>query len=342
MTKKVTIYDIAKKLNITAATVSRALNHNPNISEATKQLVLETAEKMNYEQNRLALALKSGKSNNIGVVVPRINTNFFGSVIRGIEEELNAKGYQVIICQSHNDADKESDNIDSLINSQVDAIFISTSSRDTQRFEKVLKKNIPLIFFDRKKIMDKVSSVTIDDFAGGYTATQHLIDQGCKKIAHLASGDLEIEIFKQRHAGYKQALIDNGIDYQPEYVIETKSKIEEGKFAVEKLLELDEKPDGIFSSSDFVALGAIKELQARGVKIPQDVAVVGFANEPFTDFLELTMSTIDQFPQEMGRMTAKVFLEQAEDQNDQIKIEKKVVIEPQLIIRQSSKRKKGK
>ncbi len=341
MIKKVTIYDIAKKLDITAATVSRALNHNPNISEATRQLVLETAEKMNYKQNRLALALKSGKSNNIGVIVPRVNTNFFGSVIRGIEEELDAKGYQVIICQSHNDAEKESENIESLINSQVDAIFISTSSHDTQRFEKVLKKNIPLIFFDRKKSMENVSSVTIDDFAGGYMATKHLIEQGCKNIAHLASGDLEIEIFKQRHAGYKQALLDYDLVYKPEFVIETKSKIEEGKIAVEKLFALDEKIDGIFSASDFVALGAIKEIQARGLKVPEDIAVVGFANEPFTDFLELTMTTIDQFPQEMGKMTAKVFLEQAEDHNEQIKIEKKVVIEPQLIIRQSSQ-KKGK
>lgn len=337
MIKKVTIYDIAKVLNVTAATVSRALNNNKNISEATKKLVLETAQKMNYEPNKLALALKSGKSNNIGVIVPRINTNFFGSVIRGIEDELNPSGYHIIICQSHNDETKEINNIESLINSQVDAIFISTSSKSSEQFDKILKKNIPLIFFDRKKTMDGVSSVTIDDFAGGYMATKHLIDQGCKRIAHLASGDFEIEIFFDRHAGYKQALLDHGIDYREDYVIHTKSKIEEGKIAVAQLFELDEKPDAIFSSSDFLALGAIQALKARNIKIPEDVAVIGFANEPFTNFEELSISTIDQFPVEMGKMTAKVFLEQM-DASQNIKIDKKVVMEPKLIIRNSSKK----
>src|SRR5690606_21213440 len=176
MNNKVTIYDIAKELNITAATVSRALNGNPNISEKTREKVLSMASSMNYKQNKLALALKSGKSNYIGVIVPRINTNFFGSVIRGLEEELNAKGYNIIICQSHNDEEQESKNIETLIDSHVDAIFISSSSKNTTSLEKILKGNIPLIFFDRKKIMDNVSSVTIDDFAGGYIATKHLID----------------------------------------------------------------------------------------------------------------------------------------------------------------------
>lgn len=337
MIKKVTIYDIAKVLNVTAATVSRALNNNKNISETTKKLVLETAEKMNYEPNKLALALKSGKSNNIGVIVPRINTNFFSSVIRGIEDELNPSGYHIIICQSHNDETKEVNNIESLINSQVEAIFLSTSSKSSTQFEKILKKNIPLIFFDRKKTMDGVSSVTIDDFAGGYMATQHLIDQGCRKIAHLASGDFEIEIFHDRHEGYKQALLDNGIDYREDYVIHTKSKIDEGKVAVAQLFELNEKPDAIFSSSDFVALGAIQELKARNIKIPGDIAVIGFANEPFTNFEELSISSIDQFPEEMGKMTARVFLEQM-DASENIKIDKKVVMEPKLIIRKSSKK----
>ena len=334
MAKKVTIYDIAEKLNIAAATVSRALNDNPKISDATKKLVMETAEKMNYRQNRLAIALKSGKTNNVGVIVPRVNTNFFGSVIRGIEDELNASGYQVIICQTHNDEEKEADNVESLLNSQVDAIFMSTSSRNTDTFDKILKKKIPLIFFDRKKTMDNVSSVTIDDFAGGYIATKHLIDQGCKKIAHVSTGDLNIEIFRERFAGYKQALYDNNIPFNEEYVLTTKSNIEDGREAVKKLFSLKNKPDAIFSASDFVALGAIKELQEMKIKVPKDVAIVGFSNEPFTNFLELSISTVDQFPLEMGRMTARVFLAQT-DMTDLDKIQKKVVIEPKLIVRKS-------
>ena len=336
MNKKVTIYDIAKKLNITAATVSRALNNNPNISEATKELVMKTASKMNYEQNKLALALKSGKSNNVGVIVPRIDSNFFGSVIRGIEEELNPHGYHVIICQTNGDEAKEIANIDALLNSQVDGILISTSSSETHAFERILKKEVPLIFFDRKKTMKQVSSVTINDYEGGYKATQHLIDVGCKKIAHF-SGDTNIEIFKDRFMGYQQALIDNDIDYLDEYVIRTKSSLEEGKKAIKKLLKLKNPPEAIFSASDFAALGAIQELKSKGFKIPTDFSVIGFANEPFTKFMELSISTIDQFPLEMGRMTAKVFLEQV-NSTDKVKIEKKVVLEPELIIRKSTKK----
>ena len=198
MSKKPTIYDIAKELNITAATVSRALNNNPKIKETTKELVLETASKMNYEQNKLAQALKSGKSYNVGVLVPRIDSNFFASIIRGIEEELYPKGYHVIICQTHDQEDLEIGNINSLLNAQVDGILMSISNakiETKQGFKNLLKKNIPLIFFDRKRDIQDVSSVTIDDFKGAYKVTQHLIDQGCKRIAHL-SNDRLLLIFK--------------------------------------------------------------------------------------------------------------------------------------------------
>ncbi|UBB88655.1 LacI family DNA-binding transcriptional regulator [Candidatus Kaistella beijingensis] len=337
MNNKVTIYDIAEKLNITAATVSRALNGNPNISEKTRETVLAAAKEMNYKQNKLALALKSGKSNHIGVIVPRINTNFFGSVIRGIEEELNAKGYNIIICQSHNDEEMEAKNIETLIDSHVDAIFISSSSKSSASLQKVLDEKIPLIFFDRRKIMNNVSSVTIDDFAGGYMATKHLIDSGCRKIAHIISGPIELEIFKERHRGYQQALEDHNIDYRKDYVLRTNSSIEEGKRAVEILFSLNEKPDAIFSASDFVALGAIQELQKRGIKVPDEVSVIGFANEPFTDFLELSISTIDQFPLEMGRTVARVYLNQETGDEAGGNVQKKVVLQPKLIARKSTR-----
>lgn len=336
MNKKVTIYDIATKLNITAATVSRALNNNPNISASTKKLVLKTAESMNYVQNKLALALKSGKSNNVGVIVPRIDSNFFSAVIRGIEEELNPHGYHVIICQTNGDEKKEIDNIDALLNSQVDGILISTSSREKHAFERILNKDVSLVFFDRKKTMKNVSSVTINDYEGGYKATKHLIDNGCKTIAHF-SGDTNIEIFMERFKGYKQALIDNNIEFKEEYVVYTKSTLEDGKKAIKKLLKLKTPPEALFSASDFAALGAIQELKLKGIKVPTDFSVIGFANEPFTKFMELSISTINQFPLEMGKMTAKVFLEQVNN-TGKVKIEKKVVLEPELIIRKSSKK----
>lgn len=339
MDQKTTIYDIAKRLNITAATVSRALNNNPKISEVTRNLVLETAAKMNYKQNRLAQSLRSGKSNNVGVIVPRIDSNFFASVIRGIEEELHPEGYHVIICQTHEEESRQIENINTLLNAQVDGILMSISnvSKENEHFIKnVVDKNVPLIFFDRKKEMPGVSSVTIDDFEGGYLATKNLIEQGCKRIAHL-TGDQSLEIFQNRNNGFKQALLDNDLELNEDFVFKTKSNVEAGRQAVEKLLGFNPPPDGIFSSSDFAALGAIQELKERGIKVPEEFCVFGFGNEPFTRFMELSISSVDQSPLEMGKMAAKVFLEQINN-TDNIKIEKKVVLTPKLLVRDSSSR----
>ncbi|WP_433831814.1 LacI family DNA-binding transcriptional regulator [Flavobacterium anhuiense] len=339
MSEKVTIYDIAEKLNITAATVSRALNNNPKIKEATRELVIKTAAAMNYKQNKLALALKSGRSNNIGVIVPRIDSNFFASVIRGIEEELYPHGYQVIICQTHESIKRENENLHTLVDAQVDGIMMSVtgiSDENDSAFRNVLEKNVPLIFFDRSKHIDGVSSVTINDFKGGYLATKHLIDEGCRHIAHL-SGDQSLDIFKNRFLGYKQALLDNGLPFNEEYVIYVKSSVEAGKDAANTLLALETPPDAIFSSSDFAALGAIQELQNRNISIPNEFCVAGFSNEPFTKFMELSITSVDQSPLEMGKMSARVFLEQV-DKTDTIKIEKKVVLAPELHIRKSSTR----
>lgn len=339
MDQKTTIYDIAKALNITAATVSRALNNNPKISEVTRKLVLETATKMNYKQNRLAQSLRSGKSNNVGVIVPRIDSNFFASVIRGIEEELRPEGYHVIICQTQEDETRQVENITTLLNAQVDGILMSISNVSEENdyvIKNVVAKNVPLIFFDRKKEMAGVSSVTINDFDGGYLAAKNLIEQGCKRIAHL-TGDQSLEIFVNRNMGYQKALLDNGLDYNEEYVFQTKSNVEAGRLAVDRLFSLSSPPDAIFSSSDFAALGAIQALKERGIKIPEDFCVFGFGNEPFTRFMELSISSVDQSPLEMGKMAAKVFLEQINNTN-KVKIEKKVVLKPEIHIRKSSSR----
>lgn len=335
MKKKTTIYDIAVKLNITAATVSRALNNNPKISKSTRELVKQTALKMNYEQNKVALALKSGKSFNVGVIVPRIDTSFFGFVIRGIEEELYPEGYHVIICQTHDIESREIDNLNTLLNAQVDGILMSISSPniDAENFNQVLRKNIPLVFFDRKRNIEGVSSVTVNDFEGAYKATTHLINQGSKRIVHL-TGNNKIEIFKERFRGYKQALKDNDLKFNKDLVLKIKSSIEEGRKVASSILSMNPLPDAIFSSSDFTALGVIRELKLNGIKIPEDICVSGFSNEPFTDFTEPSMTTVDQSPVEMGRMAAKVFLEQVKSKG--IKIEKKVVLNPKLLIRNSS------
>ncbi|WMI66299.1 LacI family DNA-binding transcriptional regulator [Aestuariibaculum sp. YM273] len=339
MPKKTTIYDIAKALNITAATVSRALNDSPRVKKATKELILETAKQMNYEQNKLAQALKSGKSYNVGVIVPYINSNFFASVIRGIEEELYPKGYHVIICQTHDQENLEIENINSLLNAQVDGVLMSISNSNIENnpaFKNLVRKHVPLIFFDRKKDIKGVSSVTIDDFKGAYMATQHLIEQGCKRIAHL-SNDQSLEIFQNRFLGYKQAILDAGFELDSNLVVETTSKVESGSLSTKKLLSLNNPPDGIFASCDFSALGAIKEIKTHGLSIPDDISVIGFSNEPFSQFMELSITSIDQSPMEMGRIAANVFLDEVNSKGN-VKSEKQVILAPELIVRKSSQK----
>ncbi|SIQ35319.1 LacI family DNA-binding transcriptional regulator [Maribacter ulvicola] len=336
MSKKATIYDIAKELKITAATVSRALNNNPKISEKTRELVLATATRLNYKQNRLAVALKSGKSNNVGVIVPFINKNFFASVIRGIEDELYPKGFHVIISQTHEDKEREKKIIQNLINAQVDGILLSTSftniNKDELRFE--LKKPSLFVFFDRTLNFKDISSVTIDDYQGAFDATEHLIQQGCKRIAHF-DVDQNIELYKNRFKGYKDALKKHNVKFKGEYVISIKSNMEAGKEAAEKLMKLPVPPDAIFSSTDNGLLGAVKYLQSQSVLIPETFCVVGFSNEPFTKFLEPSISSVDQSPLEMGKMAAKVLLEQIE-KNPVVNSKNDVILPAKLIVRKSS------
>lgn len=336
--EKVTIYDISKRLNISAATVSRALNDNPKISEKTRKLVAKTAAEMNYKQNRLAQALKSGRTNNVGVIVPYINRSFFSSVIRGIEEELTPHGYHVIICQSHEEVENEVKQINTLLNTQIDGIFMSVSktTHNSDHIKKALEENTPLVFFDRKLDIPGVSSVVIDDYKGGYEATEHLIKQGCKRIAHI-SGESNLEIYKNRYEGYRAALDNYELDFHPEHIIKASSTIESGIEAVSKLWDSEIKPDAIFAAGDYVALGAIQELKSRNIKVPEEVCIVGFSNEPFTKYMELPITSVDQGPQLMGKIAAQVFLEQVKGSLS-LTIEKKVVLSPELIIRNSSDR----
>ncbi|MFD2825396.1 LacI family DNA-binding transcriptional regulator [Leeuwenhoekiella polynyae] len=338
--EKVTIYDISKKLNISAATVSRALNNSNRVSLKTKELVLKTAKDLNYQQNTLALALKSGRTFNVGVVVPYINHTFFASVIRGIEEELEPKGYHVIICQSHENVENEAKQIKALLNTHIDGIFISVSktTEDIKHIEAVRDEGVPLIFFDRKMDISGVSSVTINDYEGAFAATEHLIKQGYTKIAHIG-GDPKLQIYKHRYDGYIAALKVNNIAIDESRILEVSSTVEAGIAAVQDLLNKKTEFDAIFSASDYVALGAMRELRSRDFKIPQDVGIVGFSNEPFTKYLERPLTTVGQTPVLMGQIAAQVFLEQIKEKNKSVQVEKRVVLMPELYERETSLKK---
>lgn len=333
---KVTIHDIAEKLNITASTVSRALNDNPRISDQTKKAVLKTAKQLNYQPNNIAAALRHGKSHIIGIIVPTADRAFFSSVVRGIEDMANNLNYKVIICQSYDNYEKEIQTIDALLSARVDGIIasIGKNTENFDHFKRVQEENIPLVLFDRTTDALEVSQVMIDDYLGAYKVVEHLIQQGCRRIAHFTSPK-KVSIFKERLRGYTDALSDYGIPYDEELVVKSNLQLADGRESMEKLLKLKERPDGVFSASDYGAMGAMQVLKENKYKIPQEVALAGFSNDPFTSFTDPALTTVDQFSITMGKKTAEIFFEQLKS-GDKKAVPQKIVLKPELIVRESS------
>jgi LacI family transcriptional regulator len=336
--RRITIHDIAEKLNITASTVSRALRDHPRISKATKKAVLKAAQKLHYQPNHIAAALRNGKSNILGIIVPTADRSFFSSVVRGIEEIANAANYNVMICQTYDLYKKEVATVEALLNARVDGIIasIAKETENVDHFRKLKEKGIPLILFDRMNDELDVSNVTNDDYLGAYNAVEHLVQQGCRRIAHFTSLK-KVSIYKERYRGYREALEAYQIPFDESLVIESQLQLEDGRQSMEQLLLMTKRPDGIFSSSDYGAMGALQVLKEKGIGAPKQIAIVGFSNEAFTSFSEPTLTTVDQHSKRMGNAAAEIFLEQIFAGN-KIFIPKKTVLKPDLIIRRSSLR----
>ena len=331
-----TIHDIARELNITASTVSRALQDHPRISDATKKAVQKVAKKLNYQPNYIAAALRNGKSKIIGIIVPTADRSFFSSVIRGIEEVANKARYNVMICQSYDHYEKEVASVEALINARVDGIIASFAKETTNfdHFIKAKKKSIPVILFDRSHYPLEVSHVVIDDFLGSYQAVEHLIQQGCTRIAHLTSS-IQISIYKERLRGYREALEAHGLRFDKDLVVESGMQYEDGRAAMMQLLTLRQPPDALFSASAYGAMGAMAVLKEKGIRIPDDVALVGFSNETFTSFCDPPLTSVDQQSIPIGHAAAKIFFEQIGADKF---IPNRIVITPELIVRKSSLR----
>ena len=335
MKKKTTIYDIAKELNITVSTVSRALSGFPAISEATREAVIETAKKLNYSPNRLASALKSGKTYIIGVIVPSVQAHFFASIIHSIEEGLKDSGYRVILYQSNESVENEINGVKTLLEAQVDGIIASMSleTEDVSHFAEIIKQNKPLILFDRVHNDLKVPTVTLNDFKAGYLATQHLINQGYKNIAFVTTIH-QIKIFNDRLKGYQSALRDSNLPIVEENIIYGGLSIKDGRFGAGKLMRNEIKPDAIIAGDDFTALGVIKKLKEIN-ETPPKIGVIGFANEAFSAYITPNLSTIDQHPNQMGIECSKMFLKMIQQENPYQDINH-VIIDPSLVERQST------
>ncbi|MEQ9230384.1 MAG: LacI family DNA-binding transcriptional regulator [Cyclobacteriaceae bacterium] len=336
----VTIKDIARELDISPSTVSRALKDHAEISKETKEAVNRVAKELNYQPNSLALSLRYSKSHTIGIVVPEIVHFFFSTVISGIEDVAHAEGYNIIITQSNDSFEREASNLQTLFNNRVDGILISISeeTRSSEHLEGLLQRGIPIVCFDRNVEDLDVSKVVVDDFSGGYQATEHLIKQGYKKIAHLA-GPESLVLTRERHDGYKKALEDNGIKYDKNIVLYGYiSEERPARDAMKKLIK-DQKPDAVFAASDVSAMGAMNAATGLGMKVPDDFGVVGFSNWQFTSITHPSISTIEQRGFEMGQKSAELLIKELNSEEETFLDSETIKLTTRLIHRESSNKK---
>ncbi|MCK4446402.1 MAG: LacI family DNA-binding transcriptional regulator [Candidatus Marinimicrobia bacterium] len=332
---QVTIKDIAKELNISPSTVSRALRDHPDISTQTKKRVNSLAEELDYQPDSIAQSLKKRRTNLIGVIVPEIKHNFFSAAISGIEEVAYRAGYAIIVSQSNESYDRECVNVRALISNRVAGLLISISQTTeiSDHFKLLERQGIPFVFFDRVCEDIEASKVVVDDFHGAFKAVEHLINSGYKRIAHIA-GPKHLSISQCRLNGYLSALNKYKIQYNENYVVHGGLNEEDGIKGFQKLLKLDKLPDALFAVNDPVAIGAFEKIKEHGLKIPGDIALVGFSNNPITALIEPPLTTVSQPAYEVGKRAAKLLMEQIKSGENFIP--RKEVLKTELIIRDST------
>jgi len=336
----ITIKDIAKELGVSPSTVSRALKDHPDISEETKKQINELAKQLNYQPNTVALSLRQSKTNTLGIIVPEIAHFFFSAVISGIEDIAHDAGYHVIITQSNESLEREVMNTKALFNSRVDGILVSVS-RETNTYDhlqSLLNYDIPLVFFDR--IIDSLNAckVIVNDEQGAYEATTHLIEQGCYRIAHLA-GPQNLAISKNRLNGYKAALADN------RYMIDDNlikvcglGTFEEAESITTEILDYRFPPDAIFANNDVAAYGAMMAIRKKKLRIPEDIAIVGFSNWRFSSLIQPALSSVTQPGFKMGQEATRLLMKQINKKEDEESITETISLKTNLVVRESSKK----
>lgn len=335
MAKQITIKDIARKLGLSVSTISRALRNVPDINPRTKKLVLETAAELNYEPNFIAQSLITRETKMIGVIVPVISSDFFGKALTGMNEIASEQGYNLLFCQSNESADKEIVNIRQLISCRVDGLLISVSreTTDVTEFEKVLEKRVPLVFFDRAPARVAASKVIVDQYEGAFRAVEHLIEVGCTRIAHLA-GPAGLSISDERMRGYRDALKKHQLHLDEQYIIRCDHFQDSAPGAIQHLLQLLPHLDGVFAVNDPLGISVTRQLKAAGVRIPSDVAVVGFNDDPVSAVCEPSLSTVMQPAYEVGKRAMEMLIHRIKDKSD---LPETSVLNSRLIIRDSSR-----
>lgn len=332
---EVTIYDISRALSISASTVSRGLNNSPQVRKDLRKKIMQTAQEMGYQHNKFAANLRQKRTKTLGVVIPRIDSHFMSTVISGMEKVANKAGYQLLISQSEESAILEEANIQALFNSRVDGMLVSLSyeTKNSDGFRNILRKDIPLVFFDRVLECMNCVSVIIDNYRAGYDATKHLIDQGCRKIVHVA-GSLNRNVYNDRYRGYRQALADNSLTFDDRMLIVTDLGDNSGVTILNHLLGNGTSPDGIFTANDTSAVSLICELKNKGFRVPDDIAVVGFNDDPVSRIVEPNLTTVHYPGRAMGEVAASTMIRILE--GTQYEKVNSITLTHELIIRQSS------
>ncbi|HPR32221.1 MAG TPA: LacI family DNA-binding transcriptional regulator [Prolixibacteraceae bacterium] len=336
--KEVTIYDIARELNVSPATISRGLKDHPSISEKMKKRIRIKAEEMGYRTNTFASNLRTKRTYTLGVIVPRLDSNFMSTALAGMERAAHESGYNLIITQSFESCEKEKANARTLFNSRVDGLIVSLAAdtTDFSHFNPFVEKNIPLLFFDRVSECIGCVNIVIDNFQMGYDVTSHLIQQGCKKIMHI-TGNQNRNVYADRLNGYKKALSENALNFLPERVIETSLSIQSGEEAARKILNMPNRPDAVFIANDACAAGCMNVLKAEGIRIPDEIAVAGFNNDPISQLLEPRLTTVHYPGNEIGEMVSKLMINHLNG-SAPLNLTNKIVLRSELIIRESTLR----
>ena len=336
--KEVTIYDIASKLNISIATVSRALKNDPVVSKKTKKKITDLAEKMGYRSNHFARNLRNQRTDTIGVIVPKLNSYFMSTVIAGIESVANTKGFNLIISQSSESAAKEKASFHTMFNNRVDGLLVSLAydTDDISHFDLFFKKRTPLIFFDRVPEHRQSTNILIDNRKAAYEAINHLIEQGCKRIVHVTATPKR-NVYIDRLQGYKQALTEHNINFRDEYIIIGDLSQQAGADAAETIAKMDPLPDGVFVANDNCAVGCMISLKQKGIRIPGDIAFVGFNNDPVSKVVDPNLSTINYPGYEMGEVAARNLIAHLKGVFT-IRTTNTIFLRSELIIRASSLR----
>lgn len=336
--REITIYDVAKALNLSPSTVSRGLKDHPHIRKETARKIKAVADEMGYQRNTFASNLRARQTNTIGLVVPKLNSYFMASVISGIEKVTNEQGYGLVISTSQESADREVSSIYTLYNSRVDGLLVSLAydTEELDHFNMLLNRDIPVVFFDRVSECSGCMKVVIDNYKAGFEATTHLIEQGCRNIIHLG-GNLSRNVYYDRYEGYRKALKESGIAFSKKNVMISDLSGDSAKKASEQILRMKTLPDGLFASNDTSAVTVIMEMQKHGIKVPGDICIAGFNNEPVSQVIKPNLTTVDYPAQQVGEIAANSLINRLkgihpDDRNT-------IILDHKLIIRESTLRK---